>query len=59
MFFGPVPIPIQSVSTIGGGGDTRILHPLPEIGLDDPLHGRQACPEFNSFHEGVGQISPR
>ena len=23
------------------------------------LHGRQACPEFNSFHQGVGQIYPR
>ena len=29
-------------------------HPLPEIGLHDPLHGRQACPEFNSFQQGVG-----
>ena len=34
-------------------------HPLPGIGLNDPLHGRQACPEFNSFHQGVGQVSPR
>ena len=54
-----------SVSTIGGGGDTTIpfpgnsrKQPLPGIGLHDPLHGRQACPEFNSFHQGVGQISP-
>ena len=31
--------------------------PLPGIGLHDPLHGRQACPEFHSFHQGVGQIS--
>ena len=31
--------------------------PLPGIGLHDPLHCRQACPEFNSFHQGVGQIS--
>ena len=52
------------VSTIGGGGDTTIPSPgmtpkqlLPGIGLHDPLHGRQACPEFNSFHQGVGQIS--
>ena len=22
-------------------------------------HGRQACPEFNSFHQGFGQIYPR
>ena len=55
-----------SVSTIGVGGDTTILfpgrspkQPLPGIGLHDPLHGRQACPKLNSFHEGVGQISPR
>ena len=55
----------QSVLKIGGGGDTTIpspgmapKQPLPGIGLHDPLHGRQACPEFNSFHQGVGQISP-
>ena len=29
------------------------------IGLHDSLHGRQACPEFNSFHQDVGQILPR
>ena len=57
---------ILSVSTIGGGGGTRILsprrspkQPLPGIGLNDPLHGRQACPEFNSFHQGVGQVPGR
>ena len=33
--------------------------PLPGIGLQDFLHYRQACPKFNSFHQGVGQISPR
>ena len=33
--------------------------PLPEIRLHDPLHGRQACPELKSFHQGVGQICPR
>ena len=51
---------------IGGGGDTTIpspgrlsKQPLPGIGLHDPLHGREACPEFNSFNQGVGQISPR
>ena len=32
---------------------------LAGIGLHDPLHGRQACPEFNSFYQGVGQICPR
>ena len=49
---------------LGGGGDTMIpspgmapKQPLPGIGLHDPLHGRQACPEFHSFHQGVGQIS--
>ena len=30
----------------------------PGIGLHNPLHGRQACPELNSFHQGVGQIRP-
>ena len=33
--------------------------PLPGIGLHDPLHDRQACPKFNSFHQEIGQISPR
>ena len=49
-----------------GGGDTTIPSPwrspkqsLPGIGLHDPVHSRQACPEFNSFHQGVGEISPR
>ena len=32
---------------------------LPGIGLNDPLHGRQACPEFIAFDRGVGQICPR
>ena len=51
---------------LGGGGDTMILSPgrspkqtLRGIGLDDTLHGRQACAEFDSFHQGVGQMSPR
>ena len=55
-----------SCSTIGEGGDTLILsprrspkQPLPGIGLHDPLHGRQSCPESNSFHQGAGQICPR
>ena len=54
----------SSVSTIGGGGDSTIFspgrlpkQPLPGIGLHDPLHGRQACPEFNSYLQRVGQIS--
>ena len=49
-----------SVPTIGGGEDTTIpspgrspKQPLPGIGLHDPLHGRQACPEFNSVHQGL------
>ena len=56
----------KSCSTIGEGGDTTIpspqrspKHPLPGIGLHDPLHGRQACPESNSFLQGVGQICTR
>ena len=51
---------------LGGGGDTTVLSPgrslkqtLPGIGLHNPLHGRQACTEFDSFHQGVGQISPQ
>ena len=36
-----------------------LKHPFPGIGLHVPLHGRQACPESNSFHRGVGQICPR
>ena len=49
-----------------GGGDTTIpspgrppKQPLPGIELHHPLHSRQDCPEFNSFHQEVGQISPR
>ena len=49
-----------------GGGDTIILSPvrstkppLPGLGLHDPLHDRQACPKFNSFHPGgSGQTCP-
>ena len=55
----------RSLSTIGGGEDTTIPSPgrspkqsLPEIGLHDSLHGRQACPAFNAFHLGVGQTIP-
>ena len=57
---------VRSCSTIGEGRDTTIpspwrspKQPLPGIGLHDPLRGWQACPEFNSFHQGVGQIYPR
>ena len=53
-------------STIGEGGDTTISspgrslkQPLLGIGLNDPLHGGQACPEFIAFDKGVGQICPR
>ena len=53
-------------STIGEGEDTTIWSPgrspkqsLPGIGLHDPLYGRQACPEFNAFDQGVGQLCPR
>ena len=56
----------RSVSIIGRGGDTTIpsprrspKQPLPGIGLHNPLHGRQACPEFKSFHQGSDQISLR
>ena len=54
-----------SVPTIEEGGDTTIpspgmarKQPLPGIRLHDALHDRQACPELNSFHQGVDQISP-
>ena len=53
-------------STIGEGGDTTISSPgrspkqlLPGMRLHGPLHGRQACPKFIAFDEGVGQICPR
>ena len=45
-------------STTGEGGDTTISspgglpkQPLPGIGLHNPLHGRQACPEFTAFDQ--------
>ena len=31
---------------------------LPGIGLHDPVHGRQPCPEFNSFHQWVSKKVP-
>ena len=56
---------LERGSTIGEGGDTTIsspgrspTQPLSGIGLHDPLHGQQACPEFIAFDEGVGQICP-
>ena len=56
----------MSRSTIGGAGDMTTSspgwspkQPLPRVGLNDLLYDRQACPEFNSFHQGVGQICPR
>ena len=60
-----VDVPLRG-STIGEGGDTTISspgrspkHPLPGMRLHDPLHGRQACPKFIAFDQGVGQICPR
>ena len=57
---------VFQLETIRGGGDTTIpspgmasKQPLPGKELHDPLHGRLACPESNSFHQGVGQIGPR
>ena len=65
----PPPLVIEATesrSTNGEGGDVMIPFPgrspkqtLPGIGLHDPLHGRQACPEFNSFYQGIGQICPQ
>ena len=61
-------LPFISVrrSTVGESGDTTVPSPgrspkesLWGVGLNDPLHGRQACPEINSFRQGVGQICPR
>ena len=57
---------LKSGSTIGEGGDTTISspgrspkQPLPGMKLRDPLHGRQACPEFIAFDQGVDQVCPR
>ena len=48
-------------STIGEGVDTTISspwrspkQPLPGIGQHNPLHGRQACPEFIALDQRVG-----
>ena len=56
----------QRGPTIGEGGDTTIPSPgrspeppLQGIGLHDPLHGRQACPNLIAFDEGVrSNMSP-
>ena len=60
------PFPLRRGSTIGEDGDPTISsprrspkQPLPGMRLHDPLHGRQACPKFIAFDEGVGQICPR
>ena len=53
-------------STVREGGDTTISspgrsskQPLPGMRRHDPLHGRQACPKFIAFDQGVGQnLSP-
>ena len=49
----------MSCSAIGEGGDTTTpspgrssKHPLPGIGLHDPLHGRQACPKIQLIPPG-------
>ena len=51
---------LERGSTIGEGGDTTTSchgrspkQPFPGIGLHDPLHGRQACPEFIAFDQRV------
>ena len=55
----------DKAATIGGGGyDDSVPRVVTKTApsadrLHDYLHGRQACPAFNSFHLGVGQICPR
>ena len=51
--------PITGGCSEGLGVVLFFFKPLPGIGLHDPLHGRQACPESNSFHERVGRINSR
>ena len=53
------------IGTIGEGGYTTISfpgrspkQPLPGIELHDPLHGRQACPEFIAFDQGLVKYVP-
>ena len=52
-------------STIGEGGETTISspgrspkQPLPGMRRHDPLHGRQACPEFIAFDRGLVKHVP-
>ena len=54
----------RAVQLLGGGHDNSVPGEITKtapsvIKLHDPLHGRQACPEFNLFYYGVGQICPR
>ena len=51
---------LESFNEWGGGGNSTIPspgmsqeQPLPGIGLHDPFHDRQACPEFNSFYQEI------
>ena len=39
--------------------ERSLKRPLPGMRLHDPRHGRQACPKFIAFDQGVGQICPR
>ena len=50
---------------IGEGGDSTISslrrspkQPLPGMRLHDPLHGRQACPKFIAFDQGLVKYVP-
>ena len=52
----------RSTNGVGGGFDD----PVPEdvtktapLGDGTYLHDRQACPEPNSFCEGIGRVCPR
>ena len=56
---------IRGVQRLGRAGIRRFhprgghqKQPLPGIGLHDPLHGWQACPEFIAFDQEVGQYVP-
>ena len=54
---------VRVIQRLGRRGDLTIPSPgispeqsLQETGLHDPLHGRQACSESNSFHIIVGLV---
>ena len=57
---------VRVFQQLGGGGgyddfvpgNVTKTTPSRDRKLHDPLHSRQACPKFNSFRQGVGQISP-